>query len=189
MIRGLLLLAFSTLIAFVGTFALSGAADTQQPPVPRRIGVLLVGYSPESKEAQELRKGLRDAGYAEGRDVVIEWRSANGDYNRLNELIADLLQRQVEVIVVENTIAALAIKRTTSTIPVVMAIVADPVGSNLAASLPHPGGNFTGLSLMLKELGAKRLQLVKEALPRVTRVAVLSNATVPWHAKVIEDLK
>jgi putative ABC transport system substrate-binding protein len=175
------------LVAWLGLFG--SVADTNAQQQPRRIGVLLVGYSPESKEALELRQGLRDAGYAEGRDVIIEWRSANGNYDRLTDLVADLLQRQVEVIVVENTVAARAIKRATTTVPVVMAIVADPVGSGLVQSLAHPGGNFTGLSLMLKELSAKRLQLLKETLPHVSRVAVLSNPAVPWHAKVIEDLR
>jgi putative ABC transport system substrate-binding protein len=148
-----------------------------------------VGLSSEGKEAHEFREGLRDVGYVEGRDVVIEWRSAGGDYDRVTELAADLVQRQVEVIVVENTAAARALKRTTSTIPIVMAIIADPVGSGLVASLARPGGNVTGLSLMLSELSAKRLQLLKEVLPQATRVAVLWNPTVPWHAKVIEDLK
>src|SRR5262245_7065546 len=174
-------------VACVGLFGLTSEANAQDQP--RRVGVLLVGYSTESKQVQEFRQGLRDAGYAEGRDVVIEWRSANGDYDRLPELVADLLQRQVEVIVVENTVAAREIKRTTSSLPIVMAIVADPVGSGLVASLAHPGANFTGLSLMLRELSAKRLQILKEALPHVARVAVLWNPTVPWHAKVIEDLK
>jgi putative ABC transport system substrate-binding protein len=175
--------------ACFGLFGLSSPADAQQPASPRHIGVLLVGLSPEGKEAQEFRQGLRDAGYAEGRDVVIEWRSASGDYDRVTELVADLVQRQVEVIVVENTFAARALKRATSTIPIVMAIIADPVGSGFVASLARPGGNFTGLSLMLRELSAKRLQLLKEALPQATRVTVLSNPTVPWHAKVIEELK
>ena len=151
--------------------------------------MLLVGLSPQGKEAQEFRQGLKEAGYTEGRDVVIEWRSASGDYDRVTELATDLVQRQVEVIVVENTFAAQALKRATSTIPIVMAIIADPAGSGLVVSLARPGGNFTGLSLMLSELSAKRLQLLKEVLPQATRVAVLSNPTVPWHAKVIEDLK
>jgi len=179
----------AVLVGNVGLLCLSVKAYAQQPTAPRRIGVLLVGYSPESKQAQEFHHGLRDAGYAEGRDVVIEWRSASGDYDRLTELVDDLVQRQVEVIVVENTIAARAIKRATSTVPIVMAIVADPVGSGLVASLARPGANVTGLSMMLTELSAKRLQLLKEVLPQATRVAVLSNPTVPWHAKVIEDLK
>jgi putative ABC transport system substrate-binding protein len=179
----------AALAACLGSFGLPSVADAQQPASLRRIGVLLVGLSPEGKEAQEFRQGLRDAGYAEERDVVIEWRSASGDYDRVPQLAADLVQRQVEVIVVENTFAAQALKRATSTIPIVMAIIADPVGSGLVVSLARPRGNFTGFSLMLRELSAKRLQLLKEVLPQVTRVTVLSNPTVPWHAKVIEDLK
>ena len=179
----------AALIGSPGLLCLPVKAYAQQPASPRRIGVLLVGLSPESKNAQQFRQGLLDAGYAEGRDLVIDWRSADGDYDRLPELVADLVQRQVEVIVVENTVAARALKVATSTIPIVMAIVADPVGSGLVASLAHPGGNLTGLSLMLTEFSAKRLQLLKEAIPRVARVAVLSNPDAPWHAKVIENLK
>ena len=138
---------------------------------------------------QAFRQGLRDAGYAEGRDVVIEWRSAGGDYARVPELAADLVQRKVEVIVVTTTVAAQAVKRATSTIPIVMALAADPVGSGLVASLAHPGGNVTGLSMMMAELGAKRLQLLKEAIPRVARVAVLWSPDTPFHTKAVEDLK
>jgi len=159
----------------------------QQPAAPRRIGVL--SNSTEGTQAQAFRQGLRDAGYAEGRDVVIEWRSASGNYARLPELAADLVQRKVDVIVVVSTLAALAVKRATSTIPIVMAEVADPLGSGLVTSLAHPGGNVTGLSLMSAELGAKRLQLLKEAIPRVARVAVLWNPDTPFHTKAVEDLK
>ena len=165
------------------------SAYAQQPALPRRIGILLMAFSPESKEAQAFRQTLRDAGYSEGRDVVIEWRSANGNYDRLPELVADLVQRNVDVIVVMTTVAAQAVKRATSTIPIVMVIVADPVGSGLVASLARPGGNVTGLSVMLADLTAKRLQLLKETIPRLTRVAVLWNPVTPWHPKVIEDLK
>ena len=161
----------------------------QQPASPRRIGVLLVASSPESKLAQQFRQGLLDAGYIEGRDVLIEWRSASGDYARVPELVADLVQRNVDVIVVMTTVAAQAAKRATSTIPIVMAVVADPVGSGLVTNLAHPGGNVTGLSNMQAELSAKRLQLLKEAIPRLTRVAVLWNPATPWHSKAIADLK
>ena len=161
----------------------------QQPALPRGIGVLLVGFSPESKEAQQFRQGLQEAGYVEGRDVVIEWRTANGDYARLPELAANLIQRKVEVIVADTTLAIRALKRATSTIPIVMALVADPVGSGLVASLAHPGGNVTGLSNMLAELSAKRLQLLKEAVSGLTRVAVLWNPDTPFHPKEIEALK
>jgi putative ABC transport system substrate-binding protein len=168
---------------------LAGTADAQQPSSPRRIGVLLVSFLPESKEAQAFRQGLLDAGYAEGRDVVIEWRFANGDFAQVPELVADLVQRKVDVIVVQSTLAAEVAKQATSTIPIVMANVADPVGSGLVPNLRHPGGNVTGLSLMSAELGAKRLQLLKQTIPRLTRVAVLWNPDTPWHPKAIADLK
>jgi len=173
----------------LGSFSFAIAADAQQPASPRHIGVLLALFSQESKEAQAFRQGLRDAGYAEGRDLVIEWRSANGDYNRVPELAADLVQRKVDVIVVDTTVATRAAKRATSIIPIVMATIADPVGTGLVASLAHPGGNVTGLSMMTTDLSAKRLQLLKEAIPQLTRVAVLWNPDTPYHPKAIEELK
>ena len=148
-----------------------------------------MGWSPEEPEVQEFRRGLLDAGYLEGRDVVIEWRLANGDYARAPELVADLVQRKVDVIVVDSTQAARAAVQATSTIPIVMALVSDPVGSGLVANLARPGGNVTGLSMMLAELSAKRLQLLKEAIPRLARVAVLWNPDTPFHTKAVEDLK
>jgi len=148
------------LAILIGSVGLPGNAYTQQPAAPRRIGALLVAFSPESKEVQAFRQALRDAGYAEGRDVVIEWRF---DYNRIPEEADDLVQRQ--------------------------AIVADPVGSGLVTNLAHPGGNVTGLSLMMADLTAKRLQLLKETMPQLTRVAVLWNPDTPYHTKVIQDLK
>jgi putative ABC transport system substrate-binding protein len=179
----------AALVGSLGLACLPVKADAQQSASPRRIGVLLVARSPESKEAQAFREGLQDAGYVEGRDVVIEWRSAKGDYARIPELVADLVQRKVDVFVVVSTIAAQAAKRATSTIPIVMTTAGDPVASGLVASLAHPGGNVTGLSLMTIELSAKRLQLLKEAVPRATRVAVLWNPDTLWHVKVIEELK
>jgi putative ABC transport system substrate-binding protein len=184
--------AFACSLAALGVSLVVGLpsnARADQPPAPRRIGVLLGGFSPESKEAQQFRRGLLDAGYAEGRDVAIEWRSASGDYARVPELVADLVQRKVEVIVVTGTVAAQAAKRATSTIPIVMAVVADPVGSGLVASLAQPGENITGLSLMSTELSAKRLQLLKEAIPRLTRVAVLWDPDTPPHTNAVHDLK
>lgn len=106
------------------------AARAQQSASPRRIGFLLVGLSPESKQAQHFTQGMRDAGYSEGRSVTIEWRSAKGDYDRVPELVADLVRNKVEVIVVDSTVATQVAMRTT-TIPVVMALVVDPVGSGL----------------------------------------------------------
>jgi putative tryptophan/tyrosine transport system substrate-binding protein len=189
MTRGLLPLVLATLLACIGAFGHAGAADAQQPASPRRIGVLLTSWLPENKEVQAFRQGLREAGYAEGRDVVVEWRSASGDYDQLPQLAADLVQSKVDVIVTDGTVATRALKRATSTIPLVMALVADPVGSGLVANLAHPGGNVTGLTMMIPDLSAKRLQLLKEAIPRLTRVAVLWNRDTPYSPKVIEELK
>ena len=175
-----------------GSIALLAAprAIKAQQPAPRwRIGVLLVLLSPTGKEAQAFRQGLRDAGYVEGRDLVIEWRSAAGDYARLPQLAADLVERKVDVIVADTTQATQAARRATSTVPIVMAIVADPVGSGVVANLSQPGGNITGLSIMLAELSAKRLQLLKDAMPRLTRVAALWNPPTAYHAKALENLK
>jgi putative tryptophan/tyrosine transport system substrate-binding protein len=185
MIRGLLFSALVLIVACVGPFDLATTANAQQP---RRIGVVEGGGWPE-KLAQAFRQGLLDAGYVEGRDVLIEWRSANGDYARGPELVTDLIQHKVEVIVVSNTPDAQAAKRATSTIPIIMVSVADPVGSGLVASLSHPGGNITGLSMMYADISAKQLQLLKEAIPRLTGVAVLWNPDNPYHPKAVQELK
>jgi putative ABC transport system substrate-binding protein len=171
-----------------GLGGLPGSAEAQ-PAAQRRVGVLFVLLSPGGKEARAFREGLRDAGYVEGRDVTIEWRSADGDYARVPQLAADLVARRVDVIVADTTPATRAAQRATSTIPIVMAIVADPVGDGVVSSLSQPGGNVTGLSIMLAELAAKRLQLLKEAMPSLARVAVLWNPPTPYHAKAVENLK
>jgi len=189
MIRGLPVSALPILVASVRLFSLTGAADAQQPAAARHIGVLLVLLSPDGKEAQAFRQGLQEAGYAEGRDVVIEWRSANGDYAKVPLLATELVQGKVDVIVADTTFANQAVKRVTSTVSIVMTLVADPVGSGLVTNLAHPGGNVTGLSIMLAELSAKRLQLLKEAIPRLSRVAVLWNPATPYQPKAVEDLK
>jgi len=179
----------AALAAWFSLFALAGVARAQQQPPPlHHIGVLLAGFSLESKEAQEFRQGLRDAGYSEGRDVAIEWRSTDIDQVQVPELVDDLV-RKVEVIVVTSTAGAQAAKRATSTIPIVLGFVGDPVGSGLVTNLAHPGRNVTGFSTMAGELSAKRLQLLKETMPRLRRVAVLWNPATPWNLKAIDDLK
>ena len=169
----------AALLASLVVLYLPVSAHAQQAAQPRRVGVILVGVFLDSNETQAFRKGLKDAGYVEGHDVVIEWRPANGDYARTPELAADLVQRKVDVIVVESTPAALAAKRATSTIPIVMALVSDPVGSGLVASLARPGDNVTGLTNQTVDLAAKRLQLLKEVVPKAQHVAVLFNADTP----------
>ncbi len=182
--RGLLPLAIFLMLA-----CLAEGIAAQQSAGPPHIAVVAPNASAQSESARALRDGLRDAGYADGRNIVIDWWYGNGSYDHLDEAIANFVERKVDVIVVESTVAALATKRATSTIPIVMATVADPVGSGLVASLAQPGGNVTGLSMMTTELSAKRLGLLKEAMPRVTRVAVLWNPLTPWHPRVLEDLK
>jgi len=186
--RRRLLLALIALAACLGLLSFPGPADAQEPS-PRRIGVLLILVSPESKEAQAFRQGLRDAGYSEGRDVVIEWRFANGDYDRVSQLVTDLVQRQVDVMVTDVEFSARAALRATSAIPIVITMAADPVASGLVTNLAHPGANITGLSLMMPELVTKRLQLLKQAMPPATRVAILWNPATPYHPKAIEELK
>jgi len=160
-----------------------------QLSAPRRIGVLLGGLSPESAYAQAFRQGLLDANYVEGRDFVIEWRWAVGDYARVPALAAELVRDKVDVIVVTSTQDAQAAKRATSTIPIVMVVVSDPIGTGLVNSLSRPGGNMTGLTIMTPDLTAKRLQLLKEAMPQLTRLTILWNPDTPFHSRVIEEFK
>jgi putative tryptophan/tyrosine transport system substrate-binding protein len=161
----------------------------QQPNGPRRIRVISVAFSEDSDEALAFRQRLREAGYAEGRDVTIEWWFGGGRYERVPEAVADLAQSKPDVIVVESTMAALAAKRTTSTVPIVMALVSDPVGSGLVASLAHPGGNITGLSNQTVDLAAKRLQLLKETIPGARHVVVIFNPETPPNRMMISRLK
>src|SRR5258708_39808149 len=161
----------------------------QQPSAPRRIRVISVAFSENSDEALAFRQGLRDAGYVEGRDVSIEWWFGGGHFERLPEVLADLTRLRPDVIVVESTPAALAAKRATSTIPIVMALVGDPVGSGLVISLARPGGNITGLTNQTVDLAAKRLQMLKEALPAARRVAVIFNPETLPNVTIISRLK
>lgn len=130
--------------------------------------------------------GLRELGYVEGRNLVIEYRFAGGRIERLAELAADLVRADVDVIAAPGTREALALKATTSTIPIVMVYPGDPVGVGLVTSLPHPGGNITGTSLMFPDLGGKRLELLRELVPTLRHVAILSN---PNNAATAADVR
>ena len=132
-------------------------------------------------------EGLWELRWVEGKNVVFENRNAENRLERLPELAADLVRLKVDIIAASGTLAPLAVKQATDTIPIVMTASGDPLGSGLVASLARPGGNVTGMSLMVPDLGAKRLELLKEVLPRFSRVAVLWNAANPYSALVFKE--
>jgi putative ABC transport system substrate-binding protein len=134
-------------------------------------------------------EALRELGWVEGENVVFERRYAENRLERLPEMAADLVRLKVDVIAAGGTLAPLAAKRATSTIPIVMTVAGDPVGSGLVDSLARPGGNVTGMSLMAPDLGGKRLELLKELLPRLARVALLWNAANTYSARVFEQVQ
>jgi ABC-type uncharacterized transport system substrate-binding protein len=126
---------------------------------------------------ETFRQGLRELGYLEGKNVMIEYRYAEGKLDRLPSLASELVEQQVDVIVTIGTPGVLAAKNATATIPIVFVSVSDPVANGVVASLARPGGNVTGFSILAPELSRKRLELLKEAFPKVTRVLVLWNPT------------
>jgi putative tryptophan/tyrosine transport system substrate-binding protein len=155
-------------------------AVAQQPARAARIGFLWTSSPEATSECVEaFRRGLHEAGYAEGSNVAIEHRWAADAVQRLGGLATELVDIGANIIVTQGTPAAQAAKRATTTIPIVMATSGDPVGTKLVASLARPGGNVTGLSLLVPELNAKRLELVREANPKVSRVAVILDANNP----------
>jgi putative ABC transport system substrate-binding protein len=148
-------------------------AEAQQPKKVPRIGILSpTSSSSSSARVEAFRQGLSDLGYVEGKNIVIEYRYAGGKLEQLPELAMELVHLKVDVIVTSGP-AAFAAKKATNAIPIVIAAAADPVGTGLVASLARPEGNVTGLTIMSPELGGKRLELLKEAFPKLTRVAVL----------------
>jgi putative ABC transport system substrate-binding protein len=155
-----------------------------------RLGILSAGSAPQLPQDRDpFRERLRSLGYVEGRNVHVEARWANGDLTRLDELANDLVARNVDVIVAATTYDVRAAKKASSNIPIVMVTSADPVATGLVADLARPDGNVTGLSLMTIELTAKRLQILKDAVPRASRIAVLWNPDHPFHARVVEGVK
>jgi putative ABC transport system substrate-binding protein len=161
------------LIAAGALLAASLAAEAQQSAKVARIGYLTLYQAAAPRLPEAFRQGLRDLGYVEGRNLVIEYRDADGKLERLPALAAELVALKVDVIVAGGTPQALAAKQATSTLPIVFTSSAEPVESELVTSLARPGGNVTGLSLLSPELDGKRLEYLKQAVPGVTRVAVL----------------
>ena len=166
------------------------AALAQQPEKVPRIGFLMFASADDAAYARLLdsfRRGLRELGYVEGRNVKFQYRYAGASHARLTELATELVRMEVDVIVSHGTPGTLAAKRATATIPIVFATAGDPVGSGLVASLARPGGNVTGMSLMITDLGGKRLELLRELAPGLARAAVLWNALNPFNALLVRQ--
>jgi putative tryptophan/tyrosine transport system substrate-binding protein len=164
--------------------ALGVQAQAQQTRKVSRIGYLAAGSPPLDKT---FLQGLRDLGHIEGQNIVIESRFADGKHERLLDLAAELIGLKVDVIVTGGTPAAVAAKQATGTIPIVMAIVANPVGEGLVASLARPGGNVTGIANLDTELSGKRLEILKEVVPGLSRVAILWNPVNPAHKPALAE--
>jgi putative ABC transport system substrate-binding protein len=176
-------LLFSTML-----FALCVPAWAQQPTKVPRIGFLAASpLSAIAGRTEAFRQGLRELGYVEGKNIVIEWRSAEGKFDRTPALAAELVRLNVDVIVTGGPMDTRAAKEATSRIPIVMTWDQDPVGNGFVASLALPGGNVTGLSILAPEISGKQLELLKEIVPRLSRVAFLGNSTEPGNAQALRE--
>ena len=173
------------LVVMLALSVLSGpvAAEAQEPPRAPRIGVLEAnpGF------ATAFHEGLRQVGYVEGKNIAIEWRWAHAKAERFPELAVELVRLNVDVIVATNNAAVAAAQKATRKIPIVMVIPTDPVRLGFVASLGRPAGNITGLTIQAPELAGKRLQLLNEAVPHLTRVAVLWDSTEPGRRQLVEE--
>ena len=168
------------------------AGEAQRATTLSRIGFLSPSPFSDARAQRFLesfREGLRELGYVEGQNLAIESRFAEGKWDRVPGLAAELVRLKVDVIVTYTTPATQAAKQATGTIPIVVATVIDPVAAGLVASLAHPGGNITGLSQMVPDLVGKQLEILKEVAPRISRVALLSNPANPAHAVALRDVK
>jgi putative ABC transport system substrate-binding protein len=183
--RKTLTLAFIVMVLGVGAIA-----TAQQPKKVPRIG-WLTGSSLSAMTAriEAFRQGLRELGYVEGKNIVIEWRSAEGKTERVPALAAELVGLKVNVIVSGGPLVTRAAKEASSTIPIVMAFDNDPVGNDFVASLARPGGNITGLSNLAPEISGKRLELLKEIIPRLSRVAVFGNSNEPGNPQSLREIE
>jgi putative ABC transport system substrate-binding protein len=178
---------FLLMVVLVGARGI--IADAQQPPtkIPR-IGYLMT-RSLDSVRTEALRQGLRELGYVEGKTIVIEWRSAEGKLDHVPALVAELVRLNVDVIVTAGPVPTRVSKDATSTIPIVMTQVNDPVGNGFVASLARPGGNITGLSTLAPEISGKQLELLKEILPSLSRAAVFGTSTQPGNSQMLKEVE
>ena len=169
-------------------FALCVSTHAQQPTKIPRIGLLFTATpSAAAARIEAFRQGLRELGYVEGKNILIEQRYAEGQLNHMNELAAELVRLKVDVIVTIGPAATRPAKEATHAIPIVMGVDDDPVGNGFVASLARPGGNITGLASLAPEIGGKQLELLKEIVPRLSRVAVLGTSTQPGNAQSLRE--
>jgi len=171
---------------------MTGSAEAQQPKKIPRIGFLAtVSPSTISDRVEAFRQGLRELGYVEGKNIVIEWRYEEGKADRLPppDLAAELVRLKVDVIVTAGALVTRAAKEATSTIPIVMGQDTDPVGNGFVASLARPGGNITGLATLAPEISGKQLELLKETVPKLSRVAFLGASTRPGNAQALKEME
>ena len=177
-----------SLLVVVVLLAVAVIAEAQQPAKVPRIGFLTVASASAIAARHEaFRQGLRELGYVEGKNIIIEYRHAEGKPDRLPAVAAELVRLKVDVIVTTGPSGTRAAKEATVTIPIVMTNDNDPVGNGFVASLARPGGNITGLATLSPELSGKRLELLKEIVPRLSRVAVLGTSTVPGYAQALRE--
>jgi putative ABC transport system substrate-binding protein len=171
-------------------FALCPSAEAQQAEKVPRIGYLSGSPASSIKARTEaFRQGLRDLGYVKGKNIMIEWRSGEGKRDRFPAVAADLVRLKVDLIVTAGPLVTRAAKEATSTIPIVMAQDPDPVGNGFVASLARPGGNITGLSSLAPGLTGKQLELLKEIVPKLSRVAVFETSTRPGNAQTLREVE
>jgi len=164
------------------------ATDAQQPKKVPLVGFLSsVSPSSISARTEAFRQGLREFGYVEGKNIVIEWRYAEGDADRLRELAAELVRLKVDVIVTGGPAVNRSAKEATVTIPIVLGFDNDPVGNGFVASLARPGGNITGLSTLSPEISGKQMELLKEIIPKISRVAVFGNSIQPGNPQALRE--
>jgi ABC-type uncharacterized transport system substrate-binding protein len=169
-----------TVLTLCAMFLALCVSEAQQPKKVPRIGYLTTSFASEVKgRVDAFRQGLRDLGYLEGKSIIIEYRYAEGKSDRLPALATELIDSNVDIIVTHGFPPARAAKQATKTIPIVMAVIGDAVGTGLVASLARPGGNITGLTSISSELYGKRLELLREISPKISRVAIVSSETSP----------
>ena len=181
---------WSSILVAALVLALGAMAQAQQPTKVPRIGYLgAASPSANSERIEAFRQGLRELGYVEGKNIVVEYRYTEGKAHRERELAAELARLKVDVIVTTGPTVTRAAKEATVTIPIVMTNDNDPVGNGFVASLARPGGNVTGLSNLARELSGKRLELLKEIIPRLSRVAVLGTSTSPGNAQASREME